>query len=179
MLRPVTLSAQQMIGSLAALAIFWSVGSAAGQAFSETRVAAEFAQLEIRAKIRAASHLERYQGFLPFGYAFKDDGDVSFYAGEKARDADSIDEVALEVASGLRLVARRGGVRAVCMVVLARAAPPGQTEKVDTVWLRLEHLGGVSKSVFHRYQTAEGGSVEFRDSFSVVEAPTFFLPTPR
>jgi hypothetical protein len=179
MLRPVTRCAPRTIGSLAALALFWGAGPAAGQAVSETRVAAEFAELEIRAKIRAAFHLERYEGFLPFGYAYKDGGNVSFYVGEKARDADSIDEVALEVASGLRLVASRGDVRAVCMVVLVRSAPPGQAEKVDTVWLRLEHVGGVSKSVFHPYETTEGGTVEYRDSFSIVETPTFFPPNPR
>jgi hypothetical protein len=125
---------------------------------------------------RAERLLARQQFFLPFGAALDPDGKVRLFEGPKAKSLDDLDEVALEVASALRLIALTGKARAVCLVVLVHVAPPGAEEKQDTIWIRAEHFSGFSNSVFYPYEVRDAGEVVLGDPYSVREPPDFFAP---
>jgi hypothetical protein len=124
---------------------------------------------------RAEQHLKRFQGFLPFGGALELDGQFNLYVGSKPKRAEDIDKVALQVASGLRQLAESGEAQTVCLVVLVRTPSPGQSEKSDAIWLRIEHASGASKSIFYPYVLVGEGSVELGTPFSVSEKPDFFV----
>jgi hypothetical protein len=125
---------------------------------------------------RAERLLARQQFFLPFAAALDAAGKIRLFEGPKAKSLDDLDEVVLEVASALRLIAMKGEARAVCLVVLVHVAPPGVKEKDDTIWIRAEHASGFSNSIFYPYDLDDEEGVVLGDPYSVREPPDFFAP---
>jgi hypothetical protein len=162
--------------SVALLLTLGGVGAASDPSSDSQLEAEADLQLRIRKLLsRAKQHLEKYQGFLPFGGALSLDGEFHLFIGPKPKQARDLDKVALRVASGLKQLARLGETRSICMAVLVRTTRPGQTEKSEAVWLRVEHFSGLSKSIFYPYVVGGEGDVELGDPFTVSEAPDFFI----
>lgn len=164
----------RLVLTIAALVLLLTgPGPAAG---AETPEADADLQLLIRRVLpRAEQHLKKYQGFLPFGAALGLDGEFKLYVGSKPKQASDLDKVALQVASGLQQLARSGAARAVCLVVLVLTPRPGETEKSDAIWLRIEHASGVSRSIFYPYVLIGEGDLELGEPHSVSETPSFFV----
>jgi hypothetical protein len=123
---------------------------------------------------RAKQHIRKHGGFLPFGGALMTDGQVARVTGKKPETAEDVDKVTLQIASSLRRLAVSGDARAVGLAVLVHTAPPGQVEKTDAIWIRVEHVSGFSKSIFLPYEILDGGRLKFGTPFSVRESREFF-----
>lgn len=166
-----------MTGLTAVLVFLGFVANAAPVSGRELRRdEADLETLVARVLPRAERHLSRHEGFRPFGAALKSDGRVQLYEGPEPENEADLNQVALEVASGLRILALKGEARAVCLVVLVHVPPPGQTEKADAIWIRIEHFSGLSKSIFFPYDMREAEGVELREPFTVREPPDFYAP---
>ena len=132
--------------------------------------------LSTKLLLRAHHHIQKYEGFLPFGGALKQDGGIRMFLGEKPKSEKEISGIAAGVATGLRMIARQGSVDAVCLVVLVDTTPPGATKEIEAIWLRTEHVTGLSASVFYPYFDNGDGTIAIQDPYTVAEPLEFFLP---
>lgn len=135
---------------------------------------AEVERLISRVLPRAKRDIRLHGGFLPFGGALKSNGQIGLVGGEKPEKPEDLEEVALDVALSLRVLARDDETRAICLAVLVHTAPPGKTEKVDAIWIRVEHRSGLSKSLFHPYELLDTGHLRSGTPFVIRETREFF-----
>ena len=179
-LRSQKLCRARWIGTLLCGALLGAIPSGADEAplaaSANKRGQRDIQVLSTKLLLRAQHHIQKYEGFLPFGGALKQDGGIRMVVGEKPRNKEEISQIAAGVATGLRDIARQGTVDAVCLVVLVDTTPPGGTKPIDAIWLRTEHVTGLSASVFYPYFENADGTIAIQNPHTVAEPLEFFLP---
>lgn len=104
--------------------------------------------------------------FFPFGGYVDSGGGVAHVAGWTGEEQPPARDVIEMMVGGLREQVDKRELRATAICCDVRTVPPGQTEKVDAICVRLEHINGEAVEVFQPYRRVETGEFEYGELFA-------------
>ncbi len=113
--------------------------------------------------------------FFPFGSSILKDGtmiDSAAYDGNKHQSSKVIIDL---LTTAYCQKASRGDICAAGICQNVRTIPPGQVEKVDAIFIGLEHQSGETVNVYIPYKKGKRGKVDYGDLFAMHRDPQFFL----
>jgi hypothetical protein len=122
----------------------------------------------------AQQMLAKRGAFHPFGASMSSEGKVALAQaipeGEQPESRAVIDMLTL----GFQEQGKAGLLRATAICFDGRAVPPGSTEKVDAICVRLEHISAENAAVFLPYSKGWFGRVKYGGMFaSAMESQVF------
>ncbi len=114
----------------------------------------------------AQQMLAKQGGFQPFGVSMNAAGQLKQNAAHTGVEHPSSQELIDMLSGGFRSQAAKGELKAIGVCLDSRTIPPGGTEKVDAICVRMEHADGEAVDVFSPYRKGWFGKITFSDLFA-------------
>ena len=114
----------------------------------------------------AKQMLEKHGEFFPFGASMASDGKVSMVAAYEGSERPPSQALIETLTQGFRSDAKAGKLRATAIAYDARVLPPGKSEKVDAVVVRLDHRDNYSVEVVFPYSIGRNKKPQFGETFA-------------
>lgn len=114
----------------------------------------------------AQQMINEHGEFFPFGATIDAEGKIALCGADTGSEQPPSQECSDLLLGGFKVQAKEGKIRACGIVYDVRTIPPGQTEKVDAICLRLEHNSGEAVDVYQPYLKGGTGQAEYADLFA-------------
>lgn len=114
----------------------------------------------------AQKMINEHGEFFPFGATMGTDGKIALYGTDTGSEQPPSKECSDLLIGGFRCLAKEGKIKGCGIVYDVRTLPPGQTEKVDAICVRLEHNSGEAVDVFMPYRKGFTGRIEYGEFFA-------------
>lgn len=114
----------------------------------------------------AEQQLAKHREFYPFGGAVDKNGELLRTEAWTGDEQPSASDLVDSLVATFQQQADGDEIRAAAILIDCLTVPPGETEKVDAVAARLDHLDGYSAVVFFPYTIGPDGSVTFAEPFA-------------
>jgi hypothetical protein len=114
----------------------------------------------------AEERLAQSREFYPFGAAVDDKGELVRTEAWTGDEEPSASDLVDSLVATFQQQAEEEEIRASAILIDCLTVPPGETEKVDAVAARLDHLDGYSAVVFFPYTIGPDGAVSFAEPFA-------------
>lgn len=114
----------------------------------------------------AEERLAQNREFYPFGAAVDENGELVRTQAWTGDEEPSASDLVDSLVATFQQQAEGEEIRASAILIDCLTVPPGETEKVDAVAARLDHLDGYSAVVFFPYTIGPDGAVTFAEPFA-------------
>jgi hypothetical protein len=114
----------------------------------------------------AEERLAQNREFYPFAAAVDAKGELLRTQAWTGDEEPSASDLVDSLVATFQQQAEGEEIRAAAILIDCLTVPPGETEKVDAVAARLDHLDGYSAVVFFPYTIAPDGAVTFAEPFA-------------
>ena len=114
----------------------------------------------------AEGQLAKHREFYPFGGAVDTSGELLRTEAWTGDEQPSASDLVDSLVATFQQQADANEIRATAILIDCLTVPPDETEKVDAVAARLDHLDGYSAVVFFPYTIGPDGSVTFDEPFA-------------
>lgn len=114
----------------------------------------------------AEEQLAKHREFYPFGGAVDTSGELLRTEAWTGDEQPSASDLVDSLVATFQQQADSNEIRAAAILIDCLTVPPGETEKVDAVAARLDHLDGYSAVVFFPYTIGPDGAVTFAEPFA-------------
>lgn len=114
----------------------------------------------------AEQQLAKHREFFPFGAAMDVNGQMIQTEAWTGEDEPTASDLVDSLVSAFQEQAESEEIRASAILIDCLTVPPGETEQVDAVAARLDHLDGYSAVVFFPYEIGNDGTVSFAEPFA-------------
>src|SRR5262249_15670743 len=113
----------------------------------------------------ARQMLAHHGEFYPFGAQMSAEGETKHVGGYTGDEHPPSQELIDLLKGAFQARAKKCELRATALCIDIRTIPPGQTEKVDAIYVELDHADGESVKVFLPYAKDSSGAVSYGELF--------------